>query len=274
MRLKKTAMVMASAALLAVAACGGGGSGEGHGANPQDISEAGSAGTGRNPDATAPAEPVDGARKGGTLTVLSYTAPSTFDPTRAYYVDAGSILSNLVTRALTQYRYDPESKAMVLVPDMATDLGTPNEDFTEWKFTLRDGLKYENGTPVEAEDVAYAIRRSFATKELPDGPTYNKTFFLDGDTYKGPYKDGDDYKGVEVDGDTITIKMRRPFADMPYLASFPQYTAIPKSADKDPNAYGKHPMATGPYKFADYKSGSRLTLVKNDQWDPETDTTR
>ena len=30
---------------------------------------------------------------------------------------------------------------MVLIPDLATDLGTPNEDFTEWTFTLREGLK-------------------------------------------------------------------------------------------------------------------------------------
>ena len=88
---------------------------------------------------------------------------------------------------------------MVLAPDMATDLGTPNEDNTEWTFTLRDGLKYEDGTDVKAEDVAYAISRSFAIEELPDGPTYQLTFFQDGDTYKGPYKDKAPYKGVEVE---------------------------------------------------------------------------
>ena len=77
---------------------------------------------------------------------------------------------NLVTRALTQYVYDPETNDMVLAPDMATDLGTPNEDNTEWTFTLRDGLKYEDGTDVKAEDVAYAISRSFAIEELPGRP--------------------------------------------------------------------------------------------------------
>ena len=46
---------------------------------------------------------------------------------------------------------------MQLVPDMATDLGRPNEDNTEWTFTLKDGIKYEDGTDVKAEDVAYAI---------------------------------------------------------------------------------------------------------------------
>ena len=44
-------------------------------------------------------------------------------------------MTGLVTRSLTQYDYDPETRQMVLVPDLATDLGTPNDDFTEWKFT-------------------------------------------------------------------------------------------------------------------------------------------
>jgi peptide/nickel transport system substrate-binding protein len=153
---------------------------------------------------------------------------------------------------------------------MATDLGQPNEDNTEWTFTLRDGLKYEDGTPVKAEDVAYAVKRSFAIAELPDGPTYNTTFFLDGDKYKGPFKDKGNYPGVVVKGNDITIKMRRPFTDMDYYASFPQFTAIPQAKD-NPQNYESHPLATGPYKFADYKPGSSLTLVKNTNWDPKTD---
>ncbi len=113
----------------------------------------------------------DDAAQGGKVSVLTAGVPFTFDPTRAYYTDSTAIM-NLVTRALTQYVYDPESNQMVLVPDMATDLGTPNEDNTEWTFTLKDGLKYEDGTDVKAEDVAYAVSRSFAIEELPDGPTY------------------------------------------------------------------------------------------------------
>ena len=64
--------------------------------------------------------------------------------------------------------------------------------------------------------------------------------------------------------------MRRPFTDMDYYASFPAFTAIPQAKD-NPETYGKKPLATGPYKFADYKPGSELKLVKNDQWDPNTD---
>ena len=271
MRLKKPAVALATAALMTLAACGGGGSGtDGNAEDDPTFEEGGAAGSAKDPTREGPVAVPEGASEGGTVTVSTAVAPTTLDPTRAYYVDSTAIMSDLVTRALTQYVYDPETNDMVLIPDMATDLGRPNGDNTEWTFTLREGLKYEDGSDVVAEDVAYAIKRSFAIAELPDGPTYQTTFFLDGDKYKGPFKDGTDYAGVEVNGNDITIKMARPFVDMDYYASFPAFTAIPEAQD-DPETYGNSPLATGPYRFADYKPGSSLTLVKNDQWDPATD---
>ena len=269
MRLKKPAVVLATAALMTLAACGGG-SGNSSSESEETLGEGGNAGSFKNADAKAPVEVPGEAAEGGTFTVLTNQVPSTLDPTQAYFVDSTAILSDLVLRSLTQYAYDEESNDMQLIPDMATDLGKPSEDNKEWTFTLREGLKYEDGTPVKAEDVAYAVKRSFAIEELPDGPTYQTTFFLDGDKYKGPFKDKGEYAGVEVNGQDITIKMRRPFTDMDYYASFPAFTAIPEAKD-NPETYGKKPLATGPYKFSEYKPGSSLTLVKNDQWDPDTD---
>ncbi|QNN52523.1 ABC transporter substrate-binding protein [Nocardioides mesophilus] len=273
--MKKPAVALATAALMTLAACGGGSSSTDskNATDDPTFKEGGNAGSFKNPDAEAPVAVPDDASEGGRLTVLTSVAPSTLDPTQAYYTDSTAILSDLVTRSLTQYAYNEDTQDMQLIPDMATDLGRPNEDNTEWTFTLRDGLKYEDGTDVKAEDVAYAIKRSFAIAELPDGPTYQTTFFLDGDKYKGPFSDKGDYAGVSVSGNDITIKMRRPFSDMDYYASFPAFTAIPEAKD-NPQTYGQHPLATGPYKFSDYKAGSSLTLEKNDQWDPNTDAGR
>ena len=269
MRLTKAAAAAAAAALLMTAACtGGSSSGDreppttGLGADPD---------SGKDPSAEAPLKIPDGASEGGTLSVQSARAPSTLDPTQAYGKDSTGILSGLVTRSLTQLVHGDGK--MVLIPDMATDLGRPNADNTAWTFTLRQGLKYEDGSHVRADDVAYAIKRSFADKELPGGPTYNQRYFLDGDTYQGPFSDGDDYAGVVVDGNDITIRMSRPFPDMDYYASFPAFTAIPEDEDNrdNPADYGEHPLATGPYKFADYEAGSSLSLVRNDKWEPRTD---
>ena len=269
MRLKRAAVAaIAAASLLTLAACGGSGGSDADTPTPT-LGEGGNAGVGKDPDAQGPVAVPDDAAQGGTVTVLTLQVPATLDPTRAYFTDSTEIM-NLVTRALTQYAYDPETGEMILIPDMATDLGRPNKDNTEWTFTLKDGLKYEDGTDVKAEDVAYAISRSFAIEELPDGPTYQLQFFQDGDTYKGPYKDKAGYKGVEVNGKDITIKMSRPFPEMDYYASFPVFTGIPQAKDTK-EEYGNHPLATGPYMFEDYKPGTSLTLVKNPNWDPATD---
>ncbi len=82
---------------------------------------------------------------------------------------------------------------MILVPDLATNLGTPNNDFTTWKFTLRPGIKFENGQAVTAADLKYGIERSFDRATFPGGANYSNQYFLHGDTYKGPYKSPGDY---------------------------------------------------------------------------------
>ncbi|MGH1562881.1 ABC transporter substrate-binding protein [Mumia sp. DW29H23] len=252
-----------------------------------DHTAAGRAGSLKDPDAQAPAPEVPGATRGGLLTVLSSTVPNSLDPARSSFVDTRGILSGLVTRSLTQFRRDPVTGGMELVPDLATDLGVPNDDGTRWTFTIRSGVRFEDGTPVTAEDVAYGIKRAFASDVLPGAPAYLRTFFLDGDLYQGPYAStaalrsrpghqpgwyaGDDFRGIEVRGQTIIFRLRRPFADMPYLASFPQFAPVPRAADADPTAYGNRPVATGPYQVESFRDGTTLVLARNTRWDPATD---
>jgi len=273
MRSRSAVVAAAPIVLVALVGLGGCDSGGGGTATDPPTAEPTAGNAGQDPDATAPAADVEGAEVGGVITVRADTAPVTLDPTRAYSPDSLAILS-LVTRALTQYAFDPDTGQMVLVPDMATDLGRPNDDFTEWTFTLRNGLTYADGTEVTPDDVAYAIKRSFATEQLPGGPSYNTTYFEGGDDYRGPYTDGLDYDGVQVDGRDITIEMRRPFGDMPYYAAYPAFTAIPSAADRDPSRYGDMPAATGPYQFESYRPGTDLVLTRNENWDPATDPAR
>jgi peptide/nickel transport system substrate-binding protein len=271
MRLKKPMIVVTTAAFLALAACGGGDGGGPSGDEPTAIGEGGGAGAGKDPNREAPAPEIEGAQTGGTLKVISVNGLNTMDPTEAYYTNTSSILSGLVTRSLTQYVYDETAKDMILIPDIATDLGTPNDDYTEWTYTIRPGVKYENGQEVTAEDIAYGIKRSFDRSTFPEGAAYSNEYFLDGDTYEGPYTSGDQYAGVVVNGDELTIKMATPFPDMPYWGAFPAIGPIPPGKDSDPAKYALHPWATGPYMFGDYTPEKSLTLVKNPEWDPNTD---
>ncbi len=274
MRLKKPITALSAVALLALAACGGSSNnGTTTPSSNTAISNGGASGAGKNPDAKPPAPPIAGAQKGGTLTVLSDAGATTFDPTEVYYTNTASIESGLVVRSLTQYVYDPTTKGMILIPDLATNLGTPSNHYKTWKFTLRPGIKFENGQAVTAADLKYGIERSFDRATFPGGANYSNQYFLHGDTYKGPYKSPGNYDGVTVSGNTITIKMSKPFPDMPYWGSFPAMSPIPPGNASNPATYKNHPLATGPYMFKQggYVPGQSLVLVKNPYWSASTD---
>ncbi|GAA2604725.1 ABC transporter substrate-binding protein [Paractinoplanes durhamensis] len=264
----KVAVAATAALAIGLSGCG----------SPSSKNDTGKADTGKlqaqqaatDPNAKGPAEEVPGAKKGGTIQIVAQTTPSTLDPTDTYYTDSNEI-EKLTFRTPTQY--DIRNGQPVLVPDL-TDLGTASADKLTWTFKMTGTFKYEDGTDVKVEDLAYAIKRSFAHDVYPNGPAYQLTYFKDGDKYKGPYADGDTYSGVETQGtDTLIIHLAKPFADLPFYLTFPAFTPIPKAKDTKQD-YKNHPLSTGPYMFDQYVPGTSLTLKKNPNWDPNTDPAR
>lgn len=273
MRLKTPIIALSTIAMMSLAACGGDSNDDDGGDRNVDKEGLGDTGDATDPDRKGP-KVIEGAKEGGTVTVLSNAGLNTMDPSEAYYTNTGSIMSQLVVRSLTQYDYDPESKQMVLVPDLATDLGTPNDDYTEWKFTIREGAKWEDGTPVTAEEMKFGLERGMDRDAFPEGATYSNDYFLGGADYKGPYTGkGATLDAITVSGSDITIKMATPFPDMPYWGAFAQVTPIKKEGS-EPDKYRLRPLSNGPYKFGEYTPEKKLTLVRNEHWDPATDPAR
>ncbi|MGA8847240.1 MAG: ABC transporter substrate-binding protein [Nocardioides sp.] len=277
MRLKQPIIAIAAVSAFTLAACGGSGTTDNNSGDTGDGVASKGGETGQTLDATREGPvTIEGAKEGGTVKVLSYAGLNTMDPTEAYYQNTSSILTSLVTRAWTQYAYDEEANTMVLVPDLATDLGRPNEDFTEWTFTLKEGITFEDGTPVEPEDFIFSAARSFDREAFPEGPAFSNDYFLGGDTYEGPYS-GNGLKGFEavtVDGMDVTYKMATPFPDMNYWGSFAAMGPIQEGSASDPEKYRLRPLATGPYKFGKYVPEKSLELVRNPEWKPDTDPAR
>src|SRR3954453_13505509 len=261
MRLKTPLVALSSVGLLALAACGGLGSGSGATGDTPSNFNPGKNGNFQEPTAKGPGT-ISNAQKGGTVTVLTNLAfTTTIDPSEIYYTDTSSIMSGLVTRSLTQYKYDPDSKQMILVPDLATDLGTHNDNFTQWTFKIRPGVKWENGKEVTAADVAYGMTRCMDAATFPTGPCqyYSNVYFKGGAAYKGMYTDpGSKFKGIKVNGDTITINMAKPFPDMPYWGSFPANGPVPSGNASDPKTYKNHPLSTGPYMIKSFIPSKEL----------------
>jgi peptide/nickel transport system substrate-binding protein len=268
----KRITAVAATVMMAAVACGTPSSNNGGGnGNTGDAGTAQEKAT--DPTLKGPAPEVEGAKKGGTVTVLSDVTPDTFDPTNIYYVD-GNQIGKLMYRALTQYKLDDKTGKPILVPDLAEDLGTKSADGLTWTFKIKQGLKYMDGSPIDIKDYAYAIKRSFAHDLYDAGPTYQTEFFKDGDKYEGPYASGDNYSGVETpDASTLVIHLRKKFDDLPFYAAFPMFTPIPKAKDTK-QSYDQKPMATGPYMVESYTAGTQLKLAKNPNWDANSDPVR
>jgi peptide/nickel transport system substrate-binding protein len=271
MRRRNYGRVPALVVLVGIAACSGGSS---------DLASApaSSRGTGQQTPWSVqsgwepPAADLPGATSGGTLTVVSSSRRvETLDPTEVVLTDGLSIESGLLVRSLTQYVYDPRTNRMVVAPDLATDLGTHNRDYTVWRFTLRRGVRFQNGAPVTPEDVKFGIERSFDRSTFPSGAEYSNLYFLDGDSYRGPYSSRRPYPGVSISGRTLTLRMAKPFPDLRYWAAWPAMSPIPSGPTSNPATYKNHPLATGPYKIASYTPGRSLVMVRNRQWNPDTD---
>src|SRR3954470_11995276 len=245
MRVSPVLALLATAALT-LSACGGSGSSSDSGTGPIDSGQLGNTGSGTDASATGPVT-LDGAQKGGVITVLTNTGLSTtIDPAEAYYLDTMSVDGQLLTRSLTQYRYDPDQKQMVLVPDLATDLGQHNDDYTKWTFTIRDGVKFEDGSTVTAKDIAWGMQRCMDAATFPTGACqyYSNVYFRGGSTYKGPYTaPNQKFNAIKVDGDTLTIFMDKPFPDMPYWGAFPANGPVPLGKASDPKTYKNHPVS-------------------------------
>jgi peptide/nickel transport system substrate-binding protein len=242
-------------------------------------------GGGKKSTATTTAAGVDAAltgivnatdKKGGTVTMEDSDVPDSLDPGNTYYGWVQNV-SRLYGRTLLTFKPAAGKDGLTIVPDLATGLGKPSADAKTWTYTLRTGVKFDDGTPVTSKDVKYAVERSnFAPEVMANGPTYFKAYLEGGDKYQGPYKDKspEGLKSIETpDDQTIVFHLSKPFADFDYLATFSQTAPVPQAKDTGAT-YVQHIVSSGPYKFSSYTEGSGATLVRNDQWDKATDPIR
>ncbi|MGW4905766.1 ABC transporter substrate-binding protein [Streptomyces sp. NPDC004270] len=211
--------------------------------------------------------------KGGTLTVLNSDPQSDFDPARLYTSGGGNVPS-LVFRTLTTRNRANGAAGAKVVPDLATDTGRPSANATVWTYTLRKGLKYEDGTAITSADIKYGIERSFAP-ELSGGAPYLRDWLVGAADYQGPYKDKKGLSAIETpDSRTIVFHLNKPEGEFPYLATQTQFTPVPKAKDTG-TKYEEHPVSSGPYKVVKNENdGEHLVLERNTYWSSAVDDQR
>jgi len=261
------AAAIGTALALAVSACGGGDSGgDGGGGGDAAKAEFNSA-MGKVFNASE--------KKGGTIKFANSGDWDTLDPGETYYGYSWDFL-RLYGRSLVMFKPAPGTASNELIPDLAESLGQPSEGGKTWTYKLRQGVKYEDGTPVTSKDVKHAVLRSTDKVTFPNGPAYFEQFLNLPAGYKGPYKS----KGVNTDqaistpdDQTIVFHLKQAFGGFDYLAQLPQTVPVPEAKDTGAK-YKEHVISTGPYKFETNQIGKSFTLVRNDQWSAETDPNR
>jgi peptide/nickel transport system substrate-binding protein len=241
----------------------------------------GLAACGGSDDSDSPSSPSgDGsaASAGGTLYYLQHYPFESADPQRSYY---GLELANFrrtIYRGLLAFPITTdEQEAATPVPDLATDTGTPNDDATAWSFTIKDGVKWEDGTDITCEDFRYGASRVFANDIITGGPNYILSY-LDVKNYPGPYKATEAQqaafdKAIECDGKTITYHFNKPWADFPLaVAGLLMMDPYKESFDEGAKSTWKV-LSNGPYKVEGgvWDKNKGATLVRNDTYDAATD---
>ncbi|NET86964.1 MAG: peptide ABC transporter substrate-binding protein [Kamptonema sp. SIO1D9] len=172
--------------------------------------------------------------------------PRTIDPADSYELAGLNIIYNLGD---TLYTY--ELGETELKPSLATEMPEVSEDGLTYKIPLRTGVTFHDGTPFNAEAMAFSLQRFIENGGKPS--------FLLADTVES----------VEATGENeLTIKLKKPFAAFPSLLAFPGTSAISPEAyqigagEFNPNTF----VGTGPYKLADYSSDSIRLDVFADYW--------
>lgn len=271
---------MASVALAALAATGVAGCTANHGgADDKTTRQPVTSAIDTNPaHSRGPAPPVPGARRGGTLYALQEQDFEHLDPQNVYISDSESV-SQMYARSLTMFAEDSKGR-MSLVGDLATGPGVDvDHDCRTWRYTLKSGLRYQDGSTITAADVGYAVARSFSP-EIYHGPHYIQQWLAGSLNYNakyaGPYNGAAKLPpGVTVKGTKqITFHFKKPACDMPFAAAWGTTSPVPAEQDTSPAELDIHPFASGPYKVARYVRGTELDLVRNKFWDPRTDPVR
>ncbi|GGB72961.1 ABC transporter substrate-binding protein [Knoellia flava TL1] len=227
--------------------------------------------------------------RGGTLKALSLGPVLSWDPQRISARDDAAFAGRIFLRTLTAYQpsTDPRNQSR-LVGDLATDAGTPNKDLTSWSFTLREGVAWEDGSPVTCEDVKYGISRTFATTVITGGSTDALAVLAvpkqpnGASVYAGPYATGPAAaagaaaydKAVVCRGTMITFALSAPVGDFNEMVSQPAFAPMKKSADKGKD--GTYvAFSSGPYKLAaPWRASTGGSWERNPHWKASTDEVR
>lgn len=178
-----------------------------------------------------------------TLTFAIDREPLSLDPVDPTVNVKGMIQSCVYDRLLT---FDQN-----LIPTPCLAESWKQLDDLTWRFNLRRGVKFHDGSEFTSRDVLFSLRR--LTAKGSAAAKYVRPFDLEHSTCP------DDY--------TFLLKLRHPYAFVEarlcssYLCILSEKAVLATGSD-----HARHPVGTGPYKFVSWTAGDRIELTRNDDY--------
>ena len=209
----------------------------------------------------------------GTFIFGAAGAPEMFDP---FYATDGETFR--VTRQMFEGLLGIEPGSAEVVPELATEW-TPNEDGTEWTFTLRDDVTFHDGEPFNAEAVCANFERMFDQNEA--GQVAGEYWgYVMGSFANDP--EGSLYQGCEAtDEFEAVVTISGPTSGFPTMLTLESLSMqSPKALEEgDANGiaaegegfsfpdYANNPVGTGPFTFGKYdEANGTISLERNDDY--------
>lgn len=244
---------------------------------------------------TSPTSTSSGPTKGGTITWLDTSGQFTAtDPVGVYLGEEIAGFRRLVYRGLTALPISSDKNPKV-VPDLATDTGTTKDGGKTWSYTLKSGLKWQDGTTITCADLQYGLSRSYDPSLVSPGGGVGTVYFGSGGynlidpaapsydlstKYVGPLTGTAEAQAhfdaaASCSGNTITYHFQNAWPDFPYAAAA-LFSTDPyeKSFDKGTaNLFTIN--SDGPYKLqgTTFDSQAGGTFVRNSNYSASTDST-
>ena len=183
--------------------------------------------------------------RGGTLRIATAETMNSFDPSFVYAILSYAVHTT-VYDGLTAFKRVGGPEGNQLVPNLVEELRRPTDNGATYSYTLREGLKFSDGTAVKASDVRSTFERIIRNEQ------YGGTFLQ---ALKGAAactaKACDLSAGIVTNDEagTIVFHLVRSYAEFPYILGLPSLGILPATAPAEDGGTTPIP-GTGPYRIA------------------------
>ena len=205
----------------------------------------------------------EGPRAGGTLTIAQRDSFATFDPAFAWNPEDDAYLG-LVFEGLVAF--DDSGR----VRGACADLPDVSADGRTYRFKLRPGLAYADGSKIVAQDFVHAFARLFRAGALrsPGAPQF---VALEGAARQGT-RNAPPLGVTAPAADEVVLKLSWPDPHLLEKLAQPRYAIpVPESADARLGpSYGAFPQTNGAYRIARLGRDT-LLFLRNPHYDPGLD---